>query len=436
MEGTPSYGNISSKFYLLNCYENNPVVQSVINIKANALSNMRFSIRNLSDGEVTPLSEFDSDGGYIKRLLHNPNPLQSQTEWLRQFKINFEVFGNAYMYALLPIGFTKNFDYKNVQTLNNLHSSYVTPVLTGDWLTATDKKDIIKEYLFTSLNDKEQTLDTDAVFHLNNGNIRLDGNFTEGVSDLIALNAPISNIDIAFESRNTLGRNQGALGILTSEKKDEALGNIPLTDDEIDKVQHSMRKYGTQDGQYKHIITPMPLKYQKMALSTKELMLLEEVSHSTLAICNSKGVPEELLRNYIKTGSFNTDGNSAEKRLYDSTIIPESVEFINALNSFLNLNKHGYEILGTFDHVKCLQADRKKEAQVKKVTIEGAEKAFRLGAVPYSYVMNCMEIDVNDEIGDKYVWDLTEDERSAIGINGKTENNGQDGNDGNIGGED
>ncbi len=420
LDGNPVYRNLYTQAYLLKCYEQNPIVQSVINIKANAFSNMRFFVRDIKSGEETPINEYERDNGKLSELMNSPNVLQSSYEWLRQFKINFEVFGNGYMSMFVPIGFEDKFDYKDVLTINNLHSNCVVPVLTGKWLKATTREEIIKHYEFTSFNNKVEELNTNTVFHLNNANIRLDQNFTEGVSDLISLQAPISNIEAAYNARNSLHVNKGALGIITSEKKDEALGNIPLTEDEIKNVQKSMENYGTLKGQYKHIVTPMPLKYQKMAMSVKELMLFEEVSHSTLAICNAKGVPEELVRNYVKTGGLSTENNASEKRLYDSTIIPESIEFLTLLNSFLKTKDSGIELIGSFDHVKCLQANKKEEAEVVNIKVGSSEKAFKMGAVPYGYVMNTIGVEIDESLADKYVWDLTEDERSAIGINSNT----------------
>ena len=424
VDGLPVYRNLSSQLYLLDCYENNPIVQSIINIKANAFSNIRFIVRDLKTGEELPLSEYEKDNGKINEMLSSPNPSQSTYEWLRQFKINFEVFGNAYMYAFVPVGYEDRFTYEDINTLNNLHNACLKPVLTGNWLEATTRQEIIKEYLFTSLNRKVRKINTNTVFHLNNANIRLDENFTEGVSDLISLRDPISNIEGAYESRNVMIRKRGALGILTSEKKDEALGTIPMLDDEIEEVQKAMSKYGGLDNQYQHIITPMPLKYQKMAMSVKDLMLFEEIEADAIAIANAKGVPELLVKYYIKGGTFENLDKS-EKRLYDSTIIPEAKEFLKAFNNFLKTKDVGIELLGSFEHVKCLQINKKEEAETDRINEQTSHSAFMMGGIDYNEYLASIRKPNDPIYGELRVWDLDEDKLKILGLM-KSNGNGKE----------
>lgn len=419
--GTPSWRNLSEQLYLLRAYCDNPIVQAIINVKADALSNIKFKVKDLRTGEIVPLEQYDADGGVLLALIQRPNPLQSTYEWIKQYKVNREVFGNAYIYASLPIGFEKNFSYKDISVLNNLPPYCVAPVLTGQWMDATEKDEIIKEYVFKWFNSRPIHLVTDHVLHLNEVNININDGYTTGRSKLVALQKPISNIDAAYESRNVLIYKRGALGILTSEKKDETMGMLPLDDDEIQKVQDAFEKYGLLDDQYSQIISPMPLKYQKMAMSVKDLMLFEEIESDAIAIAVSYGVPELLVKYYLKGGTFkNLD--ASEKRLYDTTIIPESKDFMVSLNSFLKTREQGIELIGSFDHLNILQINKKEEAQTIKVKEATALSAFKIGAIDYNEYLKSLELPNDDEIGSKRVWDLTDVQLIAIGI--KTENNG------------
>jgi hypothetical protein len=339
--------------------------------------------------------------------------LQSTFEWLRQFKVNFEVFGNGYSYASIPIGFESRFDYKDITVINNLPPYAITPVLTGDWLEAETREEIISSYRLRAFNGKTKTLPTSKVFHANSENIRIDEHFTEGVSDLLALKKPISNIDKAYESRNIMITKRGALGILTSDAKDDALGTVPLKDDEVEDVQERFKKYGLLEDQYQQIISPVPLKYQKMAMSVKDLMLFEEVESDAIAIANAKGVPELLVKYYIKGGTFN-NLDASEKRLYDSTIIPESNDFLIGLNHFLNTEENGIELLGSFDHLNILQINKKEEAETRKLKHEVAMAAFRSGAITYNDYLAEIDMPPDELIGDLRIWDLSDDQRAAI----------------------
>lgn len=422
--GSPSWRNLQELIYLLNCYNENPVVQAIINIKADAMANMRFSVKELKTGEIIPLESYDKDQGKLYGLISQPNPLQSTMEWIKQLKVNYEVFGNSYAYASIPVGWENNFTYEDINVINNLHPYCVAPILTGKWLEATTKDEIIKEYKFSGINGTPNLFPTNQVFHTNSVNIKLDKNFTEGRSELIALQKPISNIDAAYESRNVLIYKRGALGILTSEKKDEAMGNLPLSNQELELIQKEFEKYGLMDDQWAQLISPMPLKYQKMAMNVKELMLFEEVESDAIAIANSFGVPKNLMEYYVKGSTFkNLD--ASEKRFYDSTIIPEANLFMNGLNNFFKTKELGIQLIGSFDHLNCLQINKKEEATTKKINQETSLSAFKIGAIKFNDYLASMGMPADDEIGELRIWDLKPEQLQAIGVTINTGNNGE-----------
>lgn len=414
-QGTPVYRNLSELSYLLKCYCENPIVQATINIKGKAFSNMRFFVKVIKNDEIIPIAKYDADKGKLKKLLSQPNPLQSTYEWLIQNKINREVFGNTYAYASVPVGFEKKFTYRDINVINNLAPYCMAPVLTGRWLDATDKEEIIQRYDFTGFNGRVREFKTNTIFHLNYPNIKLNQNFTQGESLLPALKQPISNIDSAYESRNVLIRKRGALGILTSEKRDEAMGNVPLNEGEIKDVHDAFKKYGLLDDQYSQIISPHPLKYTKMAQSVKELMLFEEVESDAVAVSTAFGVPELLVKYYIKGGTF-ANLDASEKRLYDSTIIPETEEFMVGLNNFLGTQEHGIQLIATYDHLNILQTNKKDAADTMKLKEQTFMNAFKIGSITYNVYLNAIGLPPDSLIGEKRVWDLTEVQLRAIGI--------------------
>ncbi|WP_299129369.1 phage portal protein [uncultured Winogradskyella sp.] len=417
-KGTPVWQNFSELRYLLNCYYENPVVNAVINIKAEAFANMRFKVKDLKSEEIIPLEQYDADGGKLKKLLIKPNPLQTGSEWLRQLKVNYEVFGNGYIYGMVPVGWESNFTYEDIQVLNNLPPYCVSPVLTGNWLTATTKSDIIRKYVLKNFNSKHKDLDPNLVMHFNNVNIKFDNEFTQGKSDLLALTKPITNIKKAFEARNVLIERRGPQGAWTSDLKDDAMGSIPLTNNQIEDVQKAFSKYGLMEDQYTQIISNMPLKFHKTGFNTKELLLFEEVESDAIAIANAKGVPELLAKYYTKGGTFE-NLNASEKRLYDSTIIPETDDFMQNFNHFFKTSELGIELLATYDHLNILQANKKEEAQTTEKHSQTAERAFRSGAINYNSYLTAIGLPHNETIGEMHIWDLSAEQLNAINI--KTE---------------
>ncbi|QQV90586.1 portal protein [Polaribacter phage Danklef_4] len=417
-KGIPVWKNFAELIYLLDCYYSNPVVQAIINVKAEAFANIKFKVKDLKTGEIVPLEEYEGDNGELSKLLSSPNPLQSTKEWLRQNKVNYEVFGDSYMYGSIPVGFESSFDYTDINVINNLPSYNVATTLTGNWLDATTKEEIIKNFVLTGFNGKKRELHPNTVLHLNNTNIKFDQNFNKGKSDLLALKMPITNIYKAYESRNVLISKRGPLGAWTPDTSPDAAtgASVPLVDTEIEDVQKAFKKYGLLDDQYQQIVSPVPLKWQKTGFAVKDLMLFEEIEADAIAIAVAKGVPELLVKYYIKGGTFN-NLDASEKRLYDSTIIPESEDFMQAFNQFLKLKESGIQLIGSFDHLNILQGNKKEEAQTNREKEKTALSAFKIGAIKFNDYLIAIGMPLDDTIGDLRIWDLSAEQLNAIGIN-------------------
>tara|TARA_R110001606_G_scaffold321052_3_gene467910 strand:- start:4684 stop:6114 length:1431 start_codon:yes stop_codon:yes gene_type:complete len=412
--GSPVWRNLSELIYLLDCYEDNPVVQAIINIDADAFGNMKFYIKDLKTEEIVPLNRYEKDNGTLAKLLNNPNPLQSTKEWLKQIRVNYKVFGDGYIYGSVPVGFEDSFDYQDIKVLNGLPPYMMSHVLTGKWLDASNKNDIVEKYVLNSFNGYKRDLHPNTVLHLNDINIRFDQNFNKGKSKLLALKMPITNIAKAFESRNVMIMRRGAMGILSSDAPDNIGGTLPIGEDEITDIQEAYKKYGLLEDQYPYFISPVPVKYQQTAMKVKDLMLFEEIEANAIAIATAYNIPELLAKYYIKGGTFE-NLSASEKRLYDSTIIPESEDFINALNGFLKLKDFGIELIGSFDHLHILQKNKKEEAETLKVRQEVSEKKFMSGLITYGQYAVEIETELfNKSLENLYIWDLNEKQLNAI----------------------
>jgi hypothetical protein len=418
--GTPVFKNYKEALFPLRSYELNPIVQAVINIKADAFANLRFKIKDLRTGEEFDFEDieklkFNDSAKELVELLSKPNPLQSTFEWLQQFKVNFEVFGNGYSYASIPVGFENRFTFKEIQVMNNLAPYCVRPVLTGKWLDATEKSEIISKYVFENIDGRMRDFNPNVIFHRNSINIKQDQNFTEGMSELIALYKPISNIDLAYESRNVLIKQRGALGMITPDSRD-ANGTVPLTPKAKEEVQEELEKYGTLEGQWQTIFTNQPLRYQKMAMSMSDLKLFEEIESDAIAVSNAKGVPVDLVRYHLNAGTFN-NMDTSWKMLYDATIIPETKDFMIGLNLFLKTKEHGLELIGSYDHVKVLQSNQKDEATTNNMNEKRALSSFKLGAITYGEYGEIANVPISDDMKDMRIWDLSPEQLSILGVN-------------------
>lgn len=398
--------------HYIRAYECNPIVNAVITLRARFFANMKFSLIEEDTGEEIVkghkrFGEFEK----LSKLLINPNPLQSTWEWLKFANINHDVFGNSYDYAAVPKGYEDRFTYQDINAINNIPPYLLAQVLTGQWLEATEKKEIISKYVLT-VDAKKRDIDTNQIFHRNYPNLKMDSSFTQGESLLKTLARPISNIDAALESRNVIIRKRGALGAWVSDAKDN-IGSIPLSEKEIETAQKAFEKYGTLEHQYQQIINPIALKWQRTIPPVKDLMLLEEISSDAIYIANQFGVPEILLKTYF-SGTTYENQEASVRRMYQDTTIPESKDWLIGFNNFLKMGGSGVIIKGTYDHLPVLQSDKKDEAEVNSKDSNRLKEMFLNGAIIYNTWLNGVGLPNDTEIGEKRIWDLTPEQIAIV----------------------
>jgi hypothetical protein len=167
------------------------------------------------------------------------------------------------------------------------------------------------------------------------------------------------------------------------------------------------------EDQYLQVISRYPLKYQQTALPVKDLMLFEEIATDAIYIANQYGVPEILLKNYFQ-GTTYENQEASERRMYQSTTIPESNEKINAFNTFLKIENYGVKLRGSFDHIPVLQKDLKNQAAAKSMDSKRLKELFFAGAIVYDDWLIGTGIEADKQIGQKRIWDLTTEQIAII----------------------
>jgi hypothetical protein len=414
ISGQPVWLNLTEYSHYLNTYITNPILSAVIDIRARYASNMLIQLVEVDTDEVIDKNhkrykEFES----FLKVLKQPNPLQSTWEWLKYSSINLDVFGNSYDYFSIPAGSEKNYTYKDINVINNVYPYVVAPILTGKWLDATSIDEIVSEYELNMPNGRKRRISSNQILHINYPNLTLDSNWIRGESKIKSLSKPISNINAALESRNVLIRRRGALGAWTPEGKDPVMGATPLEPKEKEQVQEDFKDYGMMEDQYLQVISRYPLKYQQTALPVKDLMLFEEIATDAIYIANQYGVPEILLKNYFQ-GTTYENQEASERRMYQSTTIPESNEKINAFNTFLKLENYGVKLRGSFNHIPVLQKDLKDQATAKSMDSKRLKELFFAGAIVYDDWLIGTGIKADKQIGSKRIWDLTPEQIAVI----------------------
>lgn len=340
-------------------------VASIINIKARAFSSMRLEAVNKTTGK--PFQSRETE------VIKTPNYFQGQKEFLRQTKLFHEIFGNEIIYFLRANDMPVRSMFTLPPILVDIDEAEGVPY----WLQR-EFPESIKYHI--EWGGRRLALDNSDICHINNTKVKvLPDDVHWGASTMASLQGPISNIRAAYEARNVMIENRGALGILSNNSADGMGATMPLLPEEKEELQNDYRKFGMSKDKWQIIITSLNLRWQQMSIDTDKLKLFEEVKADTEQLCDAYGVPFELLAN--EKGTTFENRRTAEKTFYTGTIIPEAEEWVGAINRKLKTSNLPWEYRASFDHLDIFAENQKDRAQSLAILINGLSKALADGAI-------------------------------------------------------
>ena len=353
-------------------YETIPEVRLVIDNKATLFSNMVIKCVD-ADGEEVEHQALE--------LLTNPNPLQTQNEFLSQYMVNKSIYGNSFFNKL------KATSTSFPSTMYVLPSEFISIVPTGKMFQQSFIEDIIKSYDL-EIQGQTDSYPPEEILHKND--IATD-DYLASESRLLPLKMPISNIEGAYKSRNILINEKGAIGILSNNNKDSD-GGLPLNPEEKEQIQQDYQsKYGIGGGQNRVIISNASLNWQPMASGIKDLMLFEEIQEDFNRIVDAYGLNMNIFSN--TKGSTFENQKQGLKSTYQNTIIPEANDLMQGLTTFLGLDLEGLELIADYSHLAVLQDDELKREQ---------SEMFKVNRLKTLYDTNVITInDIREEIGEE-----------------------------------
>lgn len=384
LNNIPAWVSLETPEFFESAARYNPIVNSAIRLLASTASNGRKYLIDTNTGEEIPWTDKRDVVQKIKRLLiDKPNPMQSGKEYDYLGTFYLEVFGNRYVHCLMPSGFDSKLDIMNIEALWNLPSQLITVKTTGKIYNQTTLEGIVSSYANTGTNPITQ-YEPSAIMHYNDVNISKDYSSVMGISKLESLRDPIRNIEACFQAMNTLLRTGGAKGIISIDSKDGQGSIVPLDPDSKKEVNDTFKsEYGTQDGQSTFLLSPVPLNYEKIAMTAKELGIYEELSNNTLYIANSFGIPVELLKTDSKGTTFENQRQSV-KRLYQDTTIPKVEDRDQYTTERLNLGKYNIAIKTKWDHIPVLAEDEKEKATTNALNEKSAISGYNANLITWN----------------------------------------------------
>ncbi len=393
---------------VFNAYHTNPVFYAIVNIKANADANRRFEIVDRKTEETIPVNTKKSIPMKMYRLLKRPNALQNLKAFLKQRKINLEVAGNSMMYANSAFGFTP--DWNSIQTLTNIWPQHMNVDLTGKYFDAINKEDIIRKWMF-EYGTFRREFTPQEILHTKKATTELMDGLIMGRATAYSQEKPLSNITMAYESRNVIMRNRG-MDMVMSSAREDANGKVPLQTSDKEDLQEDMLKYGTLEGQWQWLITRQPVTVTPINRDVRKLGLFEEITYDTMLCAIAWGVPEILINLSLQGATFENQIESV-RRLYQDTIIPEAEEDDMELNTFFGLDDTEFMLRSSFDHISALQESRESTAKANAATSLVMEKMFLLGGCTLNQWLNVMDMP-SVPGGDVYIMQMEETQRAWI----------------------
>lgn len=348
-------------------YRSCSTLKTISNRNAAALTNGRWWIVDGKDNDVS--------GKYkgVSGLLRRPNPLQSWTEFLMQLDVYRQVYGEVFVYAVVPAGF----GVQDAEALWVINPCYVDVEMTGKLYMQSEAEDIIQGYY---LNMGRRTeLNRDHVLYIRdvNQNIGISQRTIRGESRLMGLEKCIRNIIQAEEAVYALNKDRGAQGILSNESKD-MMGSLVLCPEEKERIQREyMESYGLSSGQRKVIITDANLRWQQMSFNVRDLMLFEGMEYNIQRIADALDYPYELLSHTHGV----TYANMAEaKRFhYQNTVIPLAMVYAEKFTEFFQLDGHLLTV--DFSSVECLMKSEVEKAEALSKQNQALSVAFEKGVI-------------------------------------------------------
>lgn len=320
-----------------------PQINQVIRKKSSMFANMVLKLVDKEGNQV--------DNPKLYTLLENPNPLQSQNEFLRLYMEQKDVYGNQFMYKSVAGRI------QEIPTaLNHLSPKYCKPILTGKVYDQVDMSGIVERYELTQEVKGIKRFDTSNV--LWSRVTDLDDPLV-GVSPIRSLIYPVSNTKLAYDYLNVISGEKGAIGILSNQGKD-SMGSIPMDPEEKKKIETAYRNdYGIGEDKMKVIITSSSLAWTPMSYPTKDLMLLEQIDAYFLTVVDHFGLNVNIFSSKNQTYE---NVKNAIKQCYQDTIFVEADQFTQALTKFLNIPE-GQRIIADYSHLQILQSDTTSQAQ-------------------------------------------------------------------------
>jgi hypothetical protein len=290
--------------------------------------------------------------------------------------------------------------------------------MTGKFLNALKLSDIVSGWEYSLIADERQRMfKPDEVLHRKepNANYSCPEDIILGKSRVIPLQKPLSNITMAYESRNVIARQRGISVVISPSGQDPHMGFATLNDEDQKRVEDSFKqKYGMLEGQNQYYFSPFGVDVKQIDQDIRKLGILEEIGSDAMIVSNVFNIPFELLKMFFQGATYDNQ-MASDRRMYQVNTIPRITDFFEDLNNWLKTRDNGFEWFPSWEHIAVLQEDKKNAALVDRHETFVCEQAFKAGAITYNQWLVRIGFPKTDQAwGDKRITEMSDKEIQII----------------------
>jgi len=296
--------------------------------------------------------------GEAIKLLTNPNPFQSQTEFINQALTLFKIYGECFIASEKPefglrAGKPVRLDNLPPQWIDLKIGTFFEPIIGFELMLGANQV----YYPFADVMHWKEL----------NPDFQMAGDHLRGMSPLKPLLKAVAASSSGYDSMVASFQNQGAYGLLTIlgvKEKDGSYSQGPKTPEQLSQLENSFRRKMTGSANRGKIFaTNKSVEWTPFGFDPKEMEVLNSIVFSGGAIYDAYGVPD-----ILKSGSQSKtymNFQEAQKALWNNTIIPTVEGFYSKLSNWLMplLGEEDTMFMPDFDNVPALQADKKESVQ-------------------------------------------------------------------------
>jgi HK97 family phage portal protein len=355
--------------YIKRGYAYNSDTYSIINYILTAAAGVNWVVKRRYKSSRKPEIITDHE---IHERWSNPNPLQTNTEWLHSILGYKLTTGNAYAYKIAADAGMKKGIPLELYSL----PAHAVEIIGGNI------KEVVSGYRI--IMGTWDVIPAEKVAHLKYWNPTMS-NLSDmyGLSPIRAGAQVVLQSNEAFNANAKAFHNGGAEGFIS--QKIVANSDTPILDqDQMDIIERAWEKKFTGGDNFKKIgFASTPLEYTKIGLSPVDLALLGAMKLSFQQLCRLWQFPSVLL-NDNENSTFNNVAE-ARKALYNQCVLPLLYDLQEHMIDFL-VKPFGDNLILEPDTstIPELQEDMKEKVAWLKDAfwIKGSRKQELMGEEP------------------------------------------------------